>query len=63
MVSCIINILYDLMVRVFANGPVDRHSILGWVIPKIRNMVLDGSFRSTQHYEVEIKGKWGNPEK
>ena len=40
------------MSRVFANGPVDRGSILGRVIPKTQKMVLN-----TQHYKEDIKGK------
>ena len=36
------------MSRVFVNGPEDRGSIPGRVIPKIL---------STQHYQVRIKGK------
>ena len=39
--------------RVFANGPGDRGSIPGWVIPKTLKMVLDTSL----HYKVCIKGK------
>ena len=38
------------MSRVFANGPEDRCSILGWVIPK-------AAFLNTQLYKVRIKGK------
>ena len=45
------------MVRVFANGPEDLGSILGWVIPKTPKMVLDASLLNTQHYKVWIKGK------
>ena len=43
--------------RLFANGPGDRGSILGWVIPKTLKMVLDTSLLNTQHYKVFIKGK------
>ena len=46
-----------LMSRVFANGPGDRDSIPGWVIPKTQKMVLDAALLSTQHYKVWIKGK------
>ena len=34
-------------------------SISGWVIPKIKKMVLDTSL----HYKVQIKGKLSNPGK
>ena len=44
-------------VRVFANGPGDRGSIPGQVIPKTQKMVLDASLLNTQHYKVRIKGK------
>ena len=48
---------------VFANGPRDRGSILGRVIPKTLKMVLDTSLLNTQQYKVRIKGKveqsWG----
>ena len=47
----------DLMRRVFANGPGDRGSISGWVIPKTEKMVLDATLLNTQHYKVRIKGK------
>ena len=46
-----------LMSRVFANGPRNRGSILGRVIPKIQKMVRDASLLSTQHYKVRIKSK------
>ena len=45
------------MSRVFANGPVDRGSIPGRVIPKTQKMVLDASLLNTQHYKVRTKGK------
>ena len=45
------------MSREFANGPVDRGSIPGRVIPKTQKMVLDIALLNTQHYKVEIKGK------
>ena len=44
-----------LKVRVFANGPGHRGSIL----PKTQKMVLDTSFLNTQNYKVRIKGKVG----
>ena len=43
--------------RVFANGPADRGSILGQVIPKTKKMLLDATLLNTQHYKVRIKGK------
>ena len=45
------------MVRVFANGPGDRGSIPGRVIPKTQKMVLDVFLLNTQQYKVGIKGK------
>ena len=46
-----------MMVRLFANGPGDWHSIPGRVIPKTKKMVLDASLLNTQLYKVRIKGK------
>ena len=43
--------------RVFANGPGDRGSILGRVIPKTQKMVLVIFL----HYKVDIKGKRSKP--
>ena len=43
--------------RVFANGPGERGSIQGRVIPKTFKMVLDTSLLNTQNYKVRIKGK------
>ena len=45
------------MVRMFANGPEDRDSIPGRVIPKTQKMELDASMFNTQHHKVQIKGK------
>ena len=45
------------MSRVFNNGPGDKGSIPGRVIPKAQKMVLDAALLHTQHYEVRIKGK------
>ena len=45
------------MSRVFANGPGDRGSIPGRVIPKTQKMVLDSALLNTQHFKVRIKGK------
>ena len=41
----------------FPNGPGDRVSIPGRVIPKTQKMVLDASLLNSQHYKVRIKGK------
>ena len=49
------------MIRVFANGPSDRSSIPGQVIPNTQKMVLDTSLLNTQHYKVGFKAKWSNP--
>ena len=43
--------------RVFANGPGDRGSIPGRVIPKTQKMVRDAALLSPQYYKVGIKGK------
>ena len=45
------------MSRVFANGPEDRGSISGRVIPKTQRMVFDAALLNTQNYKVRIKGK------
>ena len=45
------------MNRMFTNGPGDRGSIPGQVIPKTQKMVLDTALVSTQYYKVRIKGK------
>ena len=49
--------IISLMGRVFTNGPGDRVSISGRVIPKTQKMVLDVALLSIQHYKVRIKGK------
>ena len=46
-----------LMSRVFANGPGDRVSVPGWVMPKTPKLLLDATLLNTQHYKVRIKGK------
>ena len=43
--------------RLFTNGPGDRGSFLGRVIPKTFKMVLDTSLLNTQQYKVRIKSK------
>ena len=40
-----------------SNGPGDRGSVPGRVIPKTQNMVLDASLLNTLHYKVRFKGK------
>ena len=54
----IVNRGIGLMSRVFANGPGDRGSFPGRVIPKTQ-MVLDTVLLNTQHYKVRIRGKVG----
>ena len=49
--------IYLLLNSVFTNGPEDRGSIPGRVIPKTQKMVLDAAFLNTQHNKVWIKGK------
>ena len=38
------------MSRVYTNGPGDRGSIPGRVIPKTQKMVLDAALLNTQHF-------------
>ena len=45
------------MGRVFGNGPGERGSIPGRVIPKTFKIVLDNSLLYTQHNKVRIKDK------
>ena len=42
---------------VFANGPGDRGSLPGQVIPKPQKMVLGAALLNAQHYKVRIKSK------
>ena len=49
--------VFALISRMFANGPGDRGSIPGRVIPNTQKMVLDTAFLCTQHYKVRIKSK------
>ena len=49
--------IIGLMSRVFTNGPEDRSSIPGWVIPKTQKMVLDAALLNTQLYKVRVKGE------
>ena len=51
MISISVNdslLVFNPLVRVFANGPGDLGSILGRVIPKTVKMVLDASLLNTQ---------------
>ena len=48
---------FGLMSRVFANGPGDRGSIPGRVIPKTQNMVLEAALLNTKFNKIRIKGK------
>ena len=52
--TCYLYRLICLVGRVFANGPGDRDSIPGHVIPKTLKMVLDTSLLNTQQYKVRI---------
>ena len=45
------------MSRVFANGPGDRDSIPGRVIPNTQIMVLNAALLNTHQYKTWIKGK------
>ena len=64
-ISTLVDMLYvmsvyraiDLMSRVFANGPRDRGSIPGRVMPKTQKMVLDATLLNTQYYKIRIEGK------
>ena len=57
---------FDLISRVFANGPEDRVSIPGLVIPKTQKITLGANLFYPRHYKVRIKGKlersreWGS---
>ena len=51
------------MSKVFANGPGDRGSILGRVIPNTQKMLLDATLLNTQYYKVRVEGKMENPGK
>ena len=53
----ILNRLISLVGRVFANGPEDKCSIPGRVIPKTLKMVFNTSLLNTQQYKVHIESK------
>ena len=48
-----------LMSRVFMNGPGDRGSILGRVVPMTQN-IFDSALLNTQHYNVRTIGAFGS---
>ena len=52
-----VNLYLGLMSRVFANGPGDRDSIPGRVIPKTQKVVLDTALLNNRYYKVRVKGK------
>ena len=54
---CLSNRAIDQMSRMFTNGPGDRGSIPGRVIPKTQKMVLGATLLNTLDYKVWIKGK------
>ena len=54
---CRFGYFIGLMSSMFANGPGDRGSIPGRVVPTTQKMVLDAALLNTQHYKVRIKGK------
>ena len=41
----------------FLNGPGDRGSIIGQVIPEPQKMVQDATLHNSQHHKVKIKGR------
>ena len=41
----------------------ERKRNRGRIISKTQKMILDASFLNTQHYKLQIKGKWSNQEK
>ena len=48
------------MGRVFTYGLGDQGSILGRVVPKIQNIILDAALLNTQHYKIRIKRDFGS---
>ena len=52
-----VRIGWEILSRVFTNGPGDRCSFSGRVIPKTQKMVLDATLLNTKYYKVRIKGK------
>ena len=43
--------------QLLVNGPGERGSIPGRVLPKTQKIVLDTALLNTQHYKLLIKGK------
>ena len=60
---CVCVCVCGIMIRMFANTPVDQDSITSRVIPQTQKIVLDASLLDTHHYNVRIKDKWSNTEK
>ena len=58
-----IYITFDILIRIFCNGPSEQGSIPGQVISQDQKTVLDASLLNTQNHKVRIKGKWSNPGK
>ena len=55
---CVCVYIYiGLVSRVFANGPGDRSSILGRIIPNTQKIVLDATLFKIRQYKVRIMGK------
>ena len=55
--------LVNTLTIVLTDGPGNRVSVPGWVIPKTQKMALEASLFNTQHYKLWIKGKWNNTRK
>ena len=51
------------MIRESTNGPGDRGSVKGRVLPKTQKMIIDAYMLNIQHYKVGIKWKSSNPGK
>ena len=49
--------MFHHFIKILTNGPGDRGSITGRVIPKNQKMVLDIALFNTKHSKVRIKGK------
>ena len=56
----VISTTFDQVGRVFANGPEDRGSIPGRVIPKTQKTVLYTYLLNTQYYRYVSRVKWSN---
>ena len=51
------------MVRVFAMAQKTRVQFQVESYQKLNKMVLDVALFNTQHYKIQINGKWSNPGK